>query len=255
MIELPPSQEKLVPKASPFLNFIMSLASGEDPSAMDQMTRYLDLSSNISSQRPKPSGKPATEDNGSPDGIVHGVEEMTIDPHKLAPEKPKSRREPISPIRRFHEQNASSPSTPTSPTPAKSLLRSPLRSPSSTKSPFRSPSSPNSPLRSPSSPRSPSSSPSSLSPRNEEPPNAHKCLASMTHHLDLFQSEFRCKELHLHFNYVTFWMTCYKAGNMAIEAWMKWGMTSGGRISPILWSSRKEETRSVEFCWRRLRGV
>jgi hypothetical protein len=245
MIELPPSQEKLVPKASPFLNLIMSLASGEDPSAMDQMTRYLDLSSNISSQRPKPSGEPATEDNGSPDGIVHGVEEMTIDPHKLAPEKPKSRREPISPIRRFHEQNASSPSTPTSPTPAKSLLRSPLRSPSSTKSPFRSPSSPN----------SPSSSPSSLSPRNEEPPNAHKCLASMTHHLDLFQSEFRRKELHLHFDYVTFWMTCYKAGNMAIEAWMKWRMTSGGRISPILWSLRKEETRSVEFCWRRLRGV
>jgi hypothetical protein len=113
-------------EASPFLDLIMSLASGDDPSVMDQMIRYLDLPSKISSQRQNATADVASKNSSSLGGSVPDMMKLTIDPSKLTPENGQDYSEPLSPIRRFHEQTPSTSSASTSPTPAKSPLRGPL---------------------------------------------------------------------------------------------------------------------------------
>jgi hypothetical protein len=50
---------------------------------------------------------------------------------------------------------------------------------------------------------------------------SHKSLRFMIQDFDRFQEEFGKEEFHLFFDYVAFWMTCYKVADMTVECWME----------------------------------
>lgn len=43
----------------------------------------------------------------------------------------------------------------------------------------------------------------------------------MIHSFDRFKEELAKEDFHLYFDYVAFWITCWKIGDMAIETWME----------------------------------